>query len=275
VPHDLPFALVKMSGASLMEAQARALYPHRLESERLVMFYGDGVADPQGDIDAMHRHAARMERLTGLPLRTKVYYVRGKLLGQGGLCYLGLALASAESPAGYVDRHELAHAVLYQHNGPDTDPPTLLSEGWAESQSNDGRALARRAISQRQYIAAWAQQGERLSEAEWRDATRTMWDREGFERLVAEVAGAQGEVSYLRALTGPSWYHHDAGPVYAVGGAFVDFLLRRYGAGRFVDLYFACRPGTFEAECRRAYGTDIETPEAELWEDAERQAGQP
>jgi hypothetical protein len=269
VPHDLPFALMKMAGASLMEAQARAFYPHRLESQRLVMFYDGGVTDPQGDIDAMDRHVAAMEELTGLPLRTKVYYVRGKLLDQGGLCYLGLALASPESPAGYLDRHELAHAVLYQHNAPDTDPPTLLSEGWAESQSNDGKALARQAVSRRQLIAGW----RRLSEPQRRDVSLSMWDREGFERLVGEVAEAQGDVSYLRVLTGPLWYHHDKGAVYPIGGAFVDFLLRRYGAERFVDLYFACRPGSFEAECRRVYGTALESLEAEFWADAERRAG--
>jgi hypothetical protein len=271
----LPFVLVKMAGASLMEIQARALYPHRLESERLVMFYSDGVTDPRGDIDAMDRHVARMETLTGLPLRTKVYHVRGKLLGQGGLSYFGLALASSESPAGYADRHELAHAVLYQHNTPDTDPPTLLSEGWAESQSRDSQALARQAMSRRQFIAAWARRWRGLSEADRQDATRAMWDQEAFERLLDEVAEAQGDVSYLRALTGPSWYHHDAGLVYPVGGAFVHFLLRRYGANRFVHLYFACRPGTFGAECRRVYGADIESLEAQFWEDAGRRAGQP
>jgi hypothetical protein len=60
-----------------------------------------------------------------------------------------------------------------------------------------------------------------------------------------------------------------------VGGAFVNFLLRRAGAGRFVDLYFACRPGMFEAECRRVYGADLDSLEAEFWEDAERLAREP
>jgi hypothetical protein len=82
VPHNLPVTLVKMAGASLMEARARYLYPHRLETDRLVMFYGDGLADPQGDAEAMDRHFARLEEMTGLPHRTKVWWVRGPLLGQ-------------------------------------------------------------------------------------------------------------------------------------------------------------------------------------------------
>src|SRR5947209_12314338 len=44
-PADPAFTVVKMTAACLMEAQARFLYPHRLETERLVMFYGDGVAN--------------------------------------------------------------------------------------------------------------------------------------------------------------------------------------------------------------------------------------
>jgi len=74
----------------------------------------------------------------------------------------------------------------------------------------------------------------------------------------------------VRELTDDFWYHHDSGPVYEVGGAFVSFLLRKYGAKHFVELYFSCRPTTFEAECRRLFGTDLNALEKEFWEDAER-----
>jgi hypothetical protein len=53
-------------------------YPHRLESERLVMFYDDGLTDPERDLAAMDRHVARLEALTGSPLRAKIYWVRGE-----------------------------------------------------------------------------------------------------------------------------------------------------------------------------------------------------
>jgi hypothetical protein len=229
VPQNLPFTLVKMAGASLMEAQARYLYPHRLETQRLVMFYRDGLEDPKGNAEAMDRHVARLEELTGLPIREKIYWVRGPLLGQKHLAFYGLALGSLEGPPLRTEHHELAHAVMNQHNSATTDPPTLLGEGWAESQSGAASGeLAKRALA---------------------------------------VPRERGS---LRVLTSPDWYHQDSGPVYDVGGAFVDFLLRKYGAKRFVELYFACKPGTFESDCQRVYGKDVDMLESEFWDDAAR-----
>lgn len=233
VPHNLPFLLTQMAGASLMETQARFLYPHRLESQRLVMFFDDRVTDPENDIQEMDRHVATLEEKTGLSLRTKIYLVRGKLLGLSGLSLLGLALGSRKSPANNLDRHELAHAVLYQLYSPDTDPPMLLVEGWAESQSQNSKTLAKQAL----------------------------WYRH---------SQGQNTTSLVRELTDSVWYHHDAGPVYPVGGAFVNFLLQKYGMQRFVDLYFTCRPETFAADCQRIYATDLDTLEKQFWEDAER-----
>src|SRR5208283_4035911 len=39
VPNNFAFVIVKESAAALMEFQARFFYRHRLEGERLVMFY--------------------------------------------------------------------------------------------------------------------------------------------------------------------------------------------------------------------------------------------
>jgi hypothetical protein len=154
VPHNLPLALVRMAGASLMEAQARYLYPHRLETDRLVMFYDDAVADPQRDLETMDRHVARLQETTGLTLRAKIWWVRGSLLGQEGVALYGLALGSSTSPAEYRDRHELAHAVIYQGEYPDTDPPTLLVEGWAELVN--GKTVPRLAYSPPRYpLTPW------------------------------------------------------------------------------------------------------------------------
>ncbi len=258
VPHNLPFTLAKMAGASLMEGQAACFYPHRLETQRLVMFYGDGVLDPQNDAEAMDRHLAHLEALTGKPLRAKVHWVRGSLLGMRYLSFYGLALGSSGKAAA-VDRHELAHAVLYQQCEPDSDPPTLLLEGWAESQSVEGRTLAKNAHDLRRFVAAL----RRSAEAKREEESRNTIDPPGYLRLFRQ----ENFASYARELTDPFWYHRDAGAVYMVGGAFVDFLLRRYGAARFLDLYFACRPGTFAAECQRVYGMDVDSLERQFWED--------
>jgi hypothetical protein len=237
-----------MATASVMELQARYGYSHRLETEHLVMIYDDRVTTPERDAEAMEKHVARLVNVTGLPLREKIYWVRGELIGMGRMAVSGLALGSSHSPRDWVsadhpqnlsvDRHELAHAVLHQAYKPDTNPPTLLVEGWAESQS--GRATPELASSALE------------SRAEWRARTN---------------GGHQA--SYLKELVGPARYHHIDGPVYSVGGALADFLLRKYGVERFLKLYFTCTPETFEADWRRSFGADLDAVESDFWKEAE------
>lgn len=236
VPNDLAMNLAKVAGASLIRLEASSEYPNRIETGRLVMFYGR-LGDPRGDAEAMDRHLARMEARLGGPLRAKVYWVRGGLsrLGLSGLSVHGIALGSGESPGdwrsgGHMDRHELAHAALDEYRIYGADPPYVLHEGWAEAQSGVGSVvLARRALEQR------------------------------------EAEPSLG----LREMVGPDWYHRDAGPVYPLGGAFVDFLLRKHGAGKFLRLYNGSREGAFDAACR----ADLGALEAEFWEDAREVAG--
>src|SRR5262249_39764604 len=143
------------------------------------------------------------------------------LLGQRDMAMVGLVLGSSRSPADWetaddpdgvsVDRHELAHAVIHQLGPAGCEPPTLLVEGWAEAHT--GMTPQKR--------AEWARQSRAL----WRERT-----------------GAGPDQSYLRELTGPSWYHRIHAAIYNVGGAFAEFLVRKYGPERFLRLYFACRP---------------------------------
>jgi hypothetical protein len=280
VPHNLPMAIVKGAGARLMEAQARCLYPRRVESARLIMFHGDELADPEGDIKAMDRHVAGLEQATGSPLRAKIWWVRGSLLGHRGLALGGLALGSSNSPADKMDRHELAHAVIYHGEYPDTDPPTLLTEGWAEAQSVDSETLAINAARFRWYVAEMGQSWEEMTQGPegekfLEEFFRTAPDPEGNQRLYAKVRDEGRIDSYLRELTDPFWYHHDAGAVYQIGGAFVDFLLRRHGVRRFVKLYFTVRPGTLAADCKAIYSTDLDALEAQFWEDVEQRTRKP
>jgi hypothetical protein len=275
-PHNLPMTLMTRVGHNLMEAQAVYLYPHRLETERLVMFYGDSVIDPGGDIQAMDRHVAHLEEMTGLPLRAKIYWARGSLLGRGGgLCVFGIVMGSDESPADHLDQHELAHAVEAQHGWADKDLPTLLAEGWAESQSVDAVTLAADALQYRQTCAEMAKNWGKLSESERGKILSNMVEPQGQERLLRKVWQGGPAVYYLRELTDSFWYRRHNGPVYTVGGAFVDFLVRHYGAKRFVEFYFASRPGTFEGDCHRFYGLDLENLEKAFWSDAEQLAGIP
>jgi hypothetical protein len=148
-----------------------------------------------------------------------------------------MALGSDTSPEDWhnyvgLDRHELAHAALDQFRSRGADPPYVLHEGWAESQSGATAAeLAREALA---------------------------------EHSTVPTLG-------LRDLLGPSWYHRDLGPVDPVGVASVDFIIRTHGIKSFLRFYNECRPERFDAVCRDVFGEDIEALEAEFWEDARKQ----
>jgi hypothetical protein len=248
-PSDIGFKTVSQASGSLMEAQAVYLYPRRMETARLVMFFDDRVTNPRRDAQVMEAHVSRLEQMTGRPLRAKIFWVRGRLLGMGPMACAGLASGSSSSPRNWetadhpdglsVDRHELAHAVLLQSHRPESDPPFLLVEGWAESQAGPSRSR----------LAAGALE----SRARWLS-----------RRGLAEDT----DQSYLRELLGPSWYHRVGAAVYDVGGAFADFLRDFYGMDHFLELYFRCRPGTCEADFRVVLGEDFDVVERTFWQEA-------
>jgi hypothetical protein len=252
-PKNIVSDVAGMAVASLMEGWAHLAYPHRLESRRLVMFYDDRVTRPHRDLEAMDRHVAGLEAATGRPLRAKIHWVRGELFGRRQMAIRGLALGSSQSPDDWetadhpiglsVDRHELAHSVVHQLQPPDADPPTLLIEGWAEAHA--GLTTRKR--------------------AELAKHSRGLWRAR---------RGAGPADSYLRELTGALWYHRVDGPVYSVGGAFAEFVLREYGAGRFLRLYFASRPGRFEEACLAELGVDFGALESAFWAEVERLASE-
>lgn len=75
----------------------------------------------------------------------------------------------------------------------------------------------------------------------------------------------------MRELFGSPWYHRDLGPVYSIGGAFVDFLIRKHGTKKFLRFYIECRPDSFEAVIRDVFASDIDALESEFWSDATEQ----
>lgn len=239
LPNDLPMNLAKMLAMPLMRLEASVEYPQRLESDRIVMFY-DVLNRPRNDLEAMERHVARMEGMLGKPLRSKVFWIRGRLrrLDLGDLSIHGIALGSNSSLddwkfEGNLDRHELAHATLDQYRDASSDPPYFFHEGWADSQSGvSSSTLAQRALNLR----------------------------------------GQTPKLGIRDMVSPSWYHTDSGPVYAFGGAFVDHVIRVHGVDAFLRLYQKSRPETFEATCREVLGADLDTVEARFWEDTRREA---
>lgn len=251
-PKNVVFDIAGVASATVMEGQAALAYPYRLESDRLVMFYDDRVSNPQADIDEMERHVADLEAKTGAPLRAKIHWVRGEIFGRRNMAIRGLTLGSSASPANWetadhplgvsVDRHELAHAVIHQFQPGESDPPTLLIEGWAEALSGTTKQKrAEFALHSRSY---------------WRERT-TGWEQQ----------------SYLLELTGPDWYRKIDGPVYNVGGALADFILEKYGAERFLGFYCACRPDRFPLECEAQLGVEFAGFERGFWDFVEQRAG--
>ena len=234
VPNTFPMRLAKVMGATMMRAEVDLNYRNRLETERLVMFY-DHLDHPDQDLAAMDRYLARLENMLGGTISTKVYWIRGPLLGQGFVSLHGLSLGSNPNPdqVGEYrgDRHELAHAALDWFRTPYSDPPCVLHEGWAMAQCGDSRLeLAQAAAS---------------------------------SRIENPSVG-------IRELLGPDWYYRGAGPVYTIGGAFVDFLIRTRGAVSFRRFSNECQPYTVEAKCREIFETDLDDLEVEFWEDVQK-----
>jgi hypothetical protein len=79
----------------------------------------------------------------------------------------------------------------------------------------------------------------------------------------------------IRELLGPDWYYRGAGPVYSIGGAFVDFLIRTRGAASFRRFSNECQPHTVEAKCLEIFETDLATLEAEFWKDVQKELQSP
>ena len=270
IGRSVPFIFFAMAGTSLGEVEAPWRYAHRLESDHIFMYFNDNVKTPERDLEAMERHVANLERMTRRPLRAKIAWIRGSLLGQSRLSVGGLALASDASPAEALDRHELAHAVLYQAMSPATQPPMLLAEGWAESRSQDPVKLAEAALNTRSTIeqfAALPPSESRKILAEWQDGAS--WG----QLIDARRAAGTKKLSYIRELTGPFWYHRDRGPVYPIGGGFADHIVRTHGADRFVAIYLASRPGRFDEACKAILGRTADEVESEFWLDCERMTG--
>ena len=132
-----------------------------------------------------------------------------------------------------ADRHEVAHCVLMSHCSARFQPPALLTEGWA--QANQGDDPVDQAIHA------------------WNDLIK-------------------GNGLSLRQLTGPDWYHRHEWPVYLHGAPLVNFLLDRFGPEPFLRLYTTCAKSTFELDCRRILGLDLDGLDAAYRADIERHA---
>jgi hypothetical protein len=234
LPNTHAHKVGRMAAITLLEWHAKFRYPHRLETDRLVMYH-EGVRQPAADAAAMDAHLARLEEILGRRQHARIHWVRGSSLGLQAMSIHSIALGSEASPASSLDRHELAHALMYQFSRPEAEPPMLLLEGWAMAVDGHGAPLAASALACRK-----------------------------------DFIFCQPPDTCLRLILSKGSYHVGTGYAYDVGGAFVDFLLRRFGAEKFVEFYNSIHPESYEADCERILGCRFAALEQEFWKDAER-----
>ena len=127
--------------SSAIDFESRWRYPRRTEGQHVVLFDQNQIAEPAKLVAQMDQHIEQMAgRLHARVPTLKSSWVRGPLGGQHGMAIQNWAVCDTDqNEAGLtsLDRHEMAHVVIWLLGDVDQDPPTLLEEGWAETQSKD------------------------------------------------------------------------------------------------------------------------------------------
>ena len=85
---------------------------------------------------------------------------------------------------------------------------------------------------------------------------------DGHTKLFALEALGCREPEGLGALLSADRYHRGNLDAYYIGGALVDFLLRRYGPEPFLAFYNTCHPETYAQDFERAYEIAFDMMEA-------------
>ena len=227
LPLTFAVKLLMPLAESLMDLDARFRYSQRTYGARVVMISPPSPdAEARAQVAAMDRHIRALEARLGRTTSGTIHWARGPLLGLWGRAILGLCMGTTqgEAPADAdglctMDRHEVAHCVLSSLCSEWSDPPALLIEGWARA--NQGIDPVMLAYTVRESLD-------------------------------------DGSAPSLRQLAGPDWYNRHEEPAYSPGAVLVNFLLRRFGTEKFLELYNTCRQATFEADCRRILGLDLD-----------------
>ena len=225
-PHWYSLTLEPLA-AAVLDGVARWQLPHRLEGDRVVMFYGT-LDNPERDLAAMDEFIKSEEAYLGRSMPSKMHWMRGSMLGVGGVAMHGLAIADPDWSAmldaqglRHIDRHEAAHVTITIPSST-ARPPNWMTEGWAEARSLDESTLMRN-------------------------------DR--FHRL-------SGNVLTVAELVSPDFYYSSNYRIYTQGGVLVAQLLRQFGPEKFQDLYLHTSEATFAADLRRVYDFDLDDLQA-------------
>jgi hypothetical protein len=187
---------------------------------------------PEKLVAEMDRHIEGMADLLGQPVPNEEFpWVRCSLFGIKSVTIPPWAMCCQDDNPDnltYLDRHEVAHALMMQLSGPDYDPPSLLAEGWAESQSSDRN-----------------------------HQIRTLAEKHKQRRTYS-----------LQELVSPTVYGlggSDSPPAYWEGGPLAHYLMQRYGSATFFRLCSGARRNSFREDCQAILGDSWETVEVNFW----------
>lgn len=226
---DAPLRMLGGWSCSFFDLEARLRYPRWTPGQQTILIDSGQTPVPESLVSQMDEHIAAMMKLLEQPsLATPVTWVRGSIFGMEGRSNGPWAICNASGSPDQLDgldRHEVAHSVMTILAGPDQDPPALLIEGWAESQST-------------------------IREDQIRHLARQRRDHRTYS---------------LRELIEPDWYLRSHGPVYSHGGPLVHFLIERFGGPKFFELYRDVRRPTFMVDCERILGVAWNQLDADFW----------
>ena len=224
--------------AAIFDGVGRWTLPHRLEGDRVVMFYDASITDPKGDLAKMDAFIKTEEAYLGLSMPTKIHWMRGALLGLPGIALSHIAIAQplyseGKTDLGGTDYHEAAHNIIGTPSGSavyaGNYPPFLLIEGWAMARSEEWESLARE---------CW-----QLKQQHW-------------------------ELT-LREAVSDIYYNQTDGRLYQQGGAFVKVLCDKFGPEKFLELYQHCTRKTFDRDIEHIYGMSLGELDALYWHEIE------
>lgn len=230
---NAPVRVAAVWGSTVFEMEARWRYPRRTRGQHVVLIDNGRTPAVEQLVAQMDDHVEAMANVLGQPvLNQELPWVHGSLFGvEGRAIYLWAICCNRDEPEtpgelAYVDRHEIAHTFITSLGGPDQHPPSVLQEGWAESQSSDRnhqiRALAR---------------------DHRRGLTLSLQDHVQIDRYDERTTGR----------------------AYEEGAPLVHYLIERFGGGTFLRFYTDVRRDSFHDDCRAILGVAWEEVEEDFW----------
>ncbi len=227
---DDPTRTTMMWVSNYFELESRIRAPYRTSGNHVELFETKPNGTSEKLVAQMDRHIQAMAQQLNSDLpNTKMAWVRGSIGGQTARAIGAWAICDDREQSdslSYLDKHENAHTLITLLSTPRQNPPMLLAEGWATSQSEDRETLIKR----------------------------------------LQTMVRMGSARQLTDLVSDSSYGSSTAPAYNHGGPFVIYLLERFGGSKFLQLYLGVARETFADDVNRILGTPLESLETGFWD---------